>query len=41
MSAALSVDSFAQPLQSEELFKLMQFGRIAVAILSGALALAG
>ena len=41
MSAALSVDSFAQTWQYEELFESTQFGRIAVAILSGALALAG
>ena len=41
MSAALSVDSLVQPWQHEELFESMQFGRIAVAILSGALALAG
>ena len=41
MSAALSVDSFAQTWQHEELVQSTQFGRIAVAILSGALARAG
>ena len=41
MSAALSDDSSAQTWQHEELFESTQFGRIAAAILSGALALAG
>ena len=41
MSAALSVNSFAQTWHHEELLTFVLFGRIAVAILSGALALAG
>ena len=32
MSAALSVDSFAQTWQHEELLESMQFGRVAAAI---------